>query len=331
MDKTKTFLLSRTDSIGDMVLTLPMAGFLKKQLPNCKIIVLGKNYTKPVVQCSSYVDVFLDVDDLKKNLLDEQLISLKIDEVIHVFPVQWIAFKLKKFAKVSTGTTNRWYHWLTCNNLLKISRKNSLLHEAQLNLSLLQKSGLKAIPSIKDIAQFYGVVAPALELTHLPIIQQDKVNVILHPKSKGSAKEWGLTNYVNLAKLLSPQQYQVLVCGTAEEGTAIGEVFNNLSHVKNLTGKFSLSQYIALINQTDVLIAASTGPLHIAAALGKTAIGLFSEKRPIHPGRWAPIGDNALVVSDKFCVNCAKGMDCDCITRISPQTVLNLLNERFQG
>jgi heptosyltransferase-3 len=66
--------------------------------------------------------------------------------------------------------------------------------------------------------------------------------------------------------------------------------------VINLTGKLSLQQFIAFINHCDVLIAASTGPLHIASALGKKAIGLFAPMRPIHPGRWKPIGVNKPII-----------------------------------
>jgi ADP-heptose:LPS heptosyltransferase len=46
----------------------------------------------------------------------------------------------------------------------------------------------------------------------------------------------------------------------------------------------------------DGVVAASTGPLHLAALAGTRALGLFSPQRPIHPGRWAPIGPHADVV-----------------------------------
>ena len=331
MAKSKVFLLSRTDSIGDMILTLPMAGLLKQVHPGCEVFILGKNYTQPVVECAKQVNGFIDVATLPANATEcaKHLKALHITDVVHVFPVKERAFQLAKTGVNRIGTTNRWYHWLTCNQLIRLSRKNSIYHEAQLNAMLLNKSGLKTIPTMSQLEACLDMEAPPMEEATASYISPNKINLILHPKSKGSAKEWGLNNYAALAALLPSDKFNILIGGTQEEGQLIGSTFNNLPHVKNLTGKLSLSQYIALINQCGGLIAASTGPLHIAAALGVTAIGLFSEKRPIHPGRWAPLGKRTLMVSDKNCLNCKEGKACDCITRISPQTIVNLINEHF--
>ena len=70
-------------------------------------------------------------------------------------------------------------------------------------------------------------------------------------------------------------------------------------------------------------MAASTGPLHIAAALGKVAVGLYAPMHPIHPGRWAPIGEKAgYLVLNKMCNDCRKSMDCKCIRDIQPLQVI---------
>ena len=52
-------LISRTDSIGDVILTLPVCKILKNYFPQVKIGFLGKSYTRPVIQACSYVDVFI--------------------------------------------------------------------------------------------------------------------------------------------------------------------------------------------------------------------------------------------------------------------------------
>jgi len=63
--------------------------------------------------------------------------------------------------------------------------------------------------------------------------------------------------------------------------------------VTDLTGKMTLPQLFDLIAQSDALVAASTGPLHIAAALGKRATGLYAPMRPILPAALALFGQNA--------------------------------------
>ncbi|HRN42983.1 MAG TPA: hypothetical protein PK649_13060, partial [Vicingus sp.] len=85
--KNKTIIISRTDSIGDVVLTLPMAGLIKKFYPKSKIIFLGKTYTQPVIALSKHVNEFINWDELQKlpNKV-EALKSYKAEVFIHVFP-----------------------------------------------------------------------------------------------------------------------------------------------------------------------------------------------------------------------------------------------------
>ena len=107
---------------------------------------------------------------------------------------------------------------------------------------------------------------------------------------------------------------------------ADGEQMKNFlakhSDVVDLTGRMSLTDFIAFINACNGLVAASTGPLHVAAALGKNVIGLFAPMKPIHPSRWAPVGVKAsYLVIDKNCNTCRKSLDCACIRSITPHQV----------
>jgi ADP-heptose:LPS heptosyltransferase len=98
------------------------------------------------------------------------------------------------------------------------------------------------------------------------------------------------------------------------------------SDVNDITGKMSLSEFMAFINLCDGLLACSTGPLHIAAALGKDALGIYSPMRPVHPGRWAPLGNKAKVfVEEKPCGNCKNAKECTCMDKINPEQVTKQL------
>ena len=82
-------LISRTDSIGDVLLTLPMAGVLKKHFPDSNVIFLGRNYTRDIVALSSYIDEFISWDDqekLDKHAKSNWLKTVNADTIIHVFP-----------------------------------------------------------------------------------------------------------------------------------------------------------------------------------------------------------------------------------------------------
>ena len=92
--------------------------------------------------------------------------------------------------------------------------------------------------------------------------------------------------------------------------------------VLDVTGKLSLSELITLIASCDALVAASTGPLHIASAAGKRAVGIYSERKPIHPGRWMPVGKNAVYISKKR--DGAEDFELDkLMQQITPEEVLD--------
>lgn len=88
---------------------------------------------------------------------------------------------------------------------------------------------------------------------------------------------------------------------------------------------------LSLINTCDALVAASTGTLHIAAALGKLAIGLFPSIRPMDAGRWAPIGKNAMALHQNKNCNLCKHQpeNCNCIQSISPHQVIDILVKHY--
>jgi ADP-heptose:LPS heptosyltransferase len=116
--------------------------------------------------------------------------------------------------------------------------------------------------------------------------------------SKGSALNWSLKQYQKLASLLPASEFNIYITGTEEEGVRIREHFQFDDHTIDVSGKLSLPQLIAFISSCETLVAASTGPLHIASAVGIHAIGLYPSKRPMHPGRWMPLGIKASYLED---------------------------------
>ncbi len=297
--KGQHILISRIDAIGDVTLTLPMCGFIKENFPNSEVSFLGRSYTKPVINTSSSVDHFINYDELCMLSEEKQIDFLKnasIDTFIHVFPNKHLA-RLAKKADISKriGTSHRWFHWLTCNKLVKLSRKNSSLHEAELNLRLLSAIGIKHFPTPDKIHQYYNFNC-IVELPEniLRLLSKDKFNLVLHPKSHGSGKEWSLIRYKELINLLPDEKYNIIISGSENERTLLKEWIQSLEkQITDITGLMSLEQLIAFLGKSDGLLASGTGPLHLAAASEIHTLGLFPNTKPIHARRWAPIGKKA--------------------------------------
>ncbi len=329
-----TFLVSRTDAIGDVVLTLPVAGRLKQQFPVCRVVLIGRTYTASVAAACPWVDDFLNLDELLQLPESAQLATLRAYNaaaIVHVFPNRALA-RLAQKARIPVriGTRNRWLHWLTCNHLVALSRRHSPLHEAQLNLQLLAPLGPVQNLPLTEIAALVRLkavepLAPPLQAL-VAARRPGQLNVILHPRSRGSAREWGLDNFGHLARLLHQAGHRVFVTGTAAEGEELTAwLYQHAGFLAaELTGQLSLPQFLAFIAAADGLVAGSTGPLHLAAALGRHALGLYPPIRPMHPGRWCPLGPHAefLVFDKPACVDCrTRPAACACIRAIKPSTV----------
>ena len=333
----KRIIISRVDSIGDVVLTLPVAGVLKEIFPDYKIIFLGRHYTKPVIESCINIDEFADWDEIKilnKQKKIDAFKALKADAIIHILPKKEIA-KLAKQAGIGfrMGVMNRFYNWFYCNFMMLNSRKNSPFHESQLNLRLLKPFGIHKIFSLDDIPKYYGLqIKEPLNEENSKLLSPKRFNLILHPKSKGSSREWGLDNYSKFIELIHNDGFYIFVTGTEEEGLEIRKKiqFEKYNNVKDMTGKLSLRELISFINSCDGLIAGSTGPLHIAAALGKLSIGLYPPIKPMHPGRWAPIGNfSSYIVKDIKCNKCRRKKRCKCLEDINPEEVRDKLNSEM--
>jgi heptosyltransferase-3 len=330
-----TYLVSRTDAIGDVVLTLPVCGWLKQRFPGCRVVLIGRSYTAAVAAACPWVDAFLNLDELQALPGPAQVAALRqfgAAAIIHVFPNKLLA-RLARQARIPLriGTRNRWQHWLTCNRLVALSRRHSPLHEAQLNLQLLRPLGLTRAPSLPEIAPLVQLrpteplAEPWQEILHAH--RSGQLNVILHPRSRGSAREWGLEHFARLAQQLHAAGHRVFITGTAAEGEELRDFLSThaASITADLTGRLSLPQFLAFIAAADGLVAGSTGPLHLAAALGRHALGLYPPIRPMHPGRWAPLGVHAeyLVFDKPDCEDCRSApASCTCIRAIEPLAVL---------
>jgi heptosyltransferase-3 len=320
-------IISRTDSIGDVMLTLPICGIIRKAFPLCKIIFLGRSYTRQIIACCEYVDEFINWDELRDLNEEQQADAIRAvgaDAILHVFPDKKIAYAAKKAGvPIRVGTSHRFFHLFTCNRRIDFTRKKSELHEAQLNMKLLKGIGMDTTYSLHDLDSYSGFKRiPELKPEWEALLKPGKFHLIMHPRSKGSAREWGLDNFSKLIALLPEEKFQLFVSGTKEEGANMRTFIDSNPRLTDLTGRMKLDEFIAFINSSDGLVAASTGPLHIASALGKKAIGIFAPMRPIHPGRWAPIGTHAgYLVMDKDCADCRKSENCHCIREISPEQV----------
>jgi ADP-heptose:LPS heptosyltransferase len=325
-------LICRTDNIGDVILTLPIAAFLKQHYPTLKISFLCRAYAAPVVKQCRSID---EVVELESFLLDPAayFAHANVDTIILAQPNKRMAIEAFK-ARIPNRIGNarhKLYQMLYCNRRVRFKKGNSAHHEVQFNFEFLRPFGLNTIPELAAIPALYDFDVPEnREINQL--FQAHPFNLILHTKSNGHGREWPIKHYIALARRLSRYpDIKLWLTGSPAEGQWLADNATELlqlQNVGNVCGKFTLDQLSSLIKAADGLIASGTGPLHVSAALGQRTLGLFPPTRPMHPGRWAPLGRRAQALCMPVsCNGCAdsKAASCDCMENITPESVADIV------
>ena len=104
------------------------------------------------------------------------------------------------------------------------------------------------------------------------------IGFVVESHPAGVHRDWPIENFVALARQLvaeNANRYFVLIGGKlpAAKINALQTVLGD--HLIDLSGKLSLRQSAAVINELDLYVAVDTGPSHIAAALGTPSVVMF--------------------------------------------------------
>ncbi|MBI3599708.1 MAG: glycosyltransferase family 9 protein, partial [Nitrospinae bacterium] len=157
----------------------------------------------------------------------------------------------------------------------------------------------------------------------------------IHPGSGGSARNWKPEKYAELAdKIIDKTGAVIFVTG----GTGEEELLDRIvSSVKGKVVKYisydGLKELSAVIKRFNVMVGSSTGPIHIATAVGTPVVSIYCPIFVCQPKRWGPIGekDIAIVPDVPFCKKCVfeKCKYYDCMDRISVDRVFEEVEKRL--
>ena len=324
-------LLVRTDRIGDVILTLPMIDTLNYNFPGSKIDFLVNKRVSELVYDYPNINKVHAIE--KDTISDIKQICLEnnYDLAIIVHPEYSIAKGIYSAGvKYRLGTANRWYSFLF-NIKHKQHRKYSVKHELKYNLDLLNELNCKQIDNI----------APKLNVTDETIsdvkrkLSSSGINVkdnfiVIHIPSLKSAKVWSDDNFIKLINLITGDnllQFKIILTGTKDDTSQVKGVVSKLVKSKKVFSIFDLNlrELAGLLKEAKLFIGNSTGPVHIAAAVGTFVIGLYSPVRVESPTRWGPYNDKKKIFVPEKADNSKDVMDA-----IRPEEVYDFIKEFFR-
>jgi len=160
--------------------------------------------------------------------------------------------------------------------------------------------------------------------------------IVLQPGARWVNKRWPVEHFAQLVRMLSSDfaDLRFAVLGGAADaplGSMIAQAVPGRS--LDLTGKSSLPEMVEIIRAAALMVTNDTGPMHVAAALGKPVVGLFG---PTEPRRTGPYGqvEHALRMPELPCVPCMKehcafAQPLECLRALGPARVYAEVVRRF--
>ena len=326
-------LLARPDGIGDQVSCLPAATALRRLVPEVRISFLSSHYAAPVLENHPDVDQIFTAT--ARAPLSEliPLFRRGFDAVVFFKPFRRLmlaAFIARIPIRVATGY--RWYGFLA-NKRVYEHRHDYSKHETEYNLGLLRGLGLApATPENPRLVLTNEEIHWAGErLQELP-----PKRVVVHPGGV-DARRWQGRHYLNLANGLSGAGLGVVLTGTEKERqrfyqeASVKEIAD--PRIIDLMGQITLRELMAVIGATDMVVSGSTGPAHLAAALGVSTVSVFDPRRNQSPTRWKPLGRGLVLLPEvPTCEKCIQEA-CpywDCLDRITVDEVLRRVRQVFE-
>jgi ADP-heptose:LPS heptosyltransferase len=188
---------------------------------------------------------------------------------------------------------------------------DAIRHVIDKNLALLEAVGIRAVGArdfpLPPFERETARMARALAELGGPGNESDRRPVLLHPGGGWSSKLWPAERYGELAARLATRGIPALVSWGPGEEELGHRVVAASGDVARLAPPASLLELAALGRLCRAVVAADTGPLHLACAVGAPAVALFGPTDPERNGPWSAA--DAVVARRPDCFPCHR-RDC---------------------
>ncbi|MFQ5896732.1 MAG: lipopolysaccharide heptosyltransferase I [Candidatus Methylomirabilia bacterium] len=299
----------KLSSLGDVIHALPVAHALRRRFPNSHLTWFVEARVAPLLNDHPDLDAVVAVDTRRwRRLLRNLSGAGEVWESFGAFSRRLrdsrfdVAIDLQGLVKSGlltafTGAPIRIGFTLPrCRESLnalftnhRVSPPPEAVHVVEEYLSLLTPLGVEDRRPVFHLPQS-PVAEHAIDtfLAEQGLKPEDRL-VALNPGAGRPEKRWPLTHFRRLAERLAMEAgCRVLILwGPAEMGLA-SLLGRGLTPRPVLAPPTGLPELAALFRRCALVVAADTGPLHLAAALATPALGLYGPTRATRNGPYGP-------------------------------------------
>jgi heptosyltransferase-2 len=328
-------LLTRTDRIGDVVLSTPAIKAVRNAYPDAHIAFMVRPYAREIVEGNPYLNEVIVYDKYGKhrNIVNTVRFALglrtkKFDLAIMLHPttrVHLMAYLAGIPERVGYDRKAAFLLTHRASHLKQEGKK----HESEYTLELLRAIGIKEIDKTPIVPLHKGCMKRIETILDEHHVGRDVALVAVNPGASCPSKRWAPKNFAFVCDGLAGA-YKTRTIIVSDEGNSehARQVAESMRYEPvNLSGKTSIGELAALLSKCTLFISNDSGPVHIACAVGTPVISIFGRKDPgLSPKRWGPIGAGHIVfhkdVGCDICLahNCRAGFKC--LKAITPTEVL---------
>jgi lipopolysaccharide heptosyltransferase II len=348
-DQELRILVVRPDRLGDVILSTPVFEVIKNHYSRCRLTVMVRAEHVPLIQGLPFIDEIMIFDPLGAHAgfrgfkrLTRELREKKFRVAITLQGNLKIAAAIF-FAPIlhRVGPLSKMYSFFFYNRGIRQSRSQVEMHETDYNLQLLRRLGIRISTRTVDTKVHFSQETLKAATQWLQDAKYDskKELIAIHPGMGGSALNWPENYYGDLIRALVKEGRQVLITGGALDFAMIERLKSfigvDASKVMFYGGPVSAPVDFlgALFSHASLVIAPSTGPLHVAVALGKRVVTFYSPVRVQSAIRWGPYlkdeSKASVLVPEVYCgqeFHCL-GSLCNYYPCMKTLTVNHVLNE----
>ncbi|MCX7661790.1 MAG: hypothetical protein N2Z79_03800, partial [Candidatus Omnitrophica bacterium] len=253
----KRILISRTDKIGDVILSTPVIKAIREGYPHSYLAMMVSPSAREILEENPYLDkiIILDKKKTHRGLLGSIRLVLELkrehfDLALILHPhrrVHLLTFLTR--IKRRIGFNYKWGFFLT--DKLPHLKHEGQKHELEYNLDLVRYLGIEPkdkklyLPIREDAERWVREFFSREKIT-----PQDKL-LAINPSSSCPSRRWPVERYAELAdKLIEKYGFKVLII-SGKDDINIADRLQSLMRypVINLAGKTSLSQLTSLLKR----------------------------------------------------------------------------------
>lgn len=297
-------LISRLSAMGDVVCSLPIAGAVKSTWPESEVTWIVDRRFRGIVDLCTHVNHVVERPQRPWDVRSLGEFDLAVD-------AQGL-FKSGVLVGLSRAKQKLGYHWQREGAWLfsrRVLPDPTSLHVVDQYVDIVRAAGASDSPTD------FGLVPDAgdLEAVRARLTEQGWAGgplVLCNAGAGWVTKRWHPASFAALADRLATEGLSVAFLGAPSDREVFDEVRQcGASKAMDMVGRTNIRELVALASLCAVHVGGDTGSTHIAAALGRPAVGIYCVTRP---ERSCPYGqiDNCFVGQPDVGPVFERTMDC---------------------